>query len=77
MNRDPEPCGRCARFIPDAQLRKDEDGPGYCEGFERPVHSTDIPRGCVLRMAPGSRAHRLATRSSQDLVNEIQQRDRK
>jgi hypothetical protein len=46
MNREPEPCGKCARFLPAAQLRKGEDGPGHCEGFERPAHSTDQP--CVL-----------------------------
>jgi hypothetical protein len=46
MNREPLPCRICARFIPTGSRRRNEDGPGHCEGFDRPVHSTD-PR-CVL-----------------------------
>jgi hypothetical protein len=46
MNREPLPCRICARFIPTASQRRNEDGPGHCEGFDKPVHSTD-PR-CVL-----------------------------
>jgi hypothetical protein len=52
MNREPEPCRKCARFLPDAQLRKDEDGQGHCEGFDKPVHSTDDR--CVLFIQRGS-----------------------
>jgi hypothetical protein len=40
------PCRHCARFIPDASLKANTDGPGHCEGFDRPAHSTDRP--CVL-----------------------------
>lgn len=74
MNREPEPCRKCARFLPDAQLRKDEDGPGYCEGFERPAQSADIPWACVLRLPVGSLAHRRATRSEQEVLAELRRR---
>jgi hypothetical protein len=74
MNREPEPCGKCARFLPDAQLRKGEDGQGHCEGFERQTHSTDIPWACVLRLEPGSLAHRRVTRSEQEVLAELQRR---
>jgi hypothetical protein len=46
MNREPLHCRICARFIPAATLRKDEEGPGHCEGYDRPAHSTDTR--CVL-----------------------------
>jgi hypothetical protein len=52
MNREHLPCLHCARFIPDPGLRKDQHGPGYCEGDERPAHSTDQP--CVLFNRQGS-----------------------
>jgi len=55
MNRH-DPCKACGRFLPDASLRKGEDGQGYCEGFDRPAHSTDAP--CVLFVERGSRADR-------------------
>lgn len=74
MNREPEPCGKCARFLPNAQLRKDEDGPGHCEGHERPAHSTDIPWACVLSLPVGSLAHRRATRSEQEVLVELRRR---
>lgn len=74
MNREPEPCGKCARFLHDAQLRKGEDGPGHCEGFERPAQSADIPWACVLRLELGSLAHRRATRSEHELLAELRRR---
>jgi hypothetical protein len=46
MNREPLHCRICARFVSVATLRKDEEGPGYCEGYDRPAHSTDTR--CVL-----------------------------
>jgi hypothetical protein len=45
MSREHPPCGSCARFIGD-------EGPGHCEGFDRPAHSTDHP--CVLFNERGS-----------------------
>lgn len=48
MNREPKPCRACARFIPDAQLRKDEDGPGYCEGYEKLRRHDETNEACVL-----------------------------
>lgn len=48
MNREFQPCGACAKFLPDASLRKDEEGPGYCEGYERSAHSQDIASPCAL-----------------------------
>ena len=74
MNREPAPCRACARFAPAAQLRKDEDGPGYCEGYERPARSDDIPWACVLSLPAGSLAHRRATRSEQEVLAELQRR---
>lgn len=74
MNREPAPCGKCARFLPDASLRKGEDGPGYCEGYERPAHSTDIAQPCVLSLEPGSLAHRRVTRSEQEVLAELRRR---
>lgn len=74
MNREPKSCRACVRFIPDAQLRKGDDGPGYCEGFERPAHSTDVPWACVLRLSQGSLAHRRATRSEQEVLAELRRR---
>lgn len=68
MNREPEPCGKCARFVPA------KTGTGYCEGFERQAHSADIPWACVLRLPQGSLAHRRATRSEQDVLAELQRR---
>lgn len=46
MNREFQPCGACAKFLPDVDLKANADGPGHCEGFDRPAHSTDRP--CVL-----------------------------
>jgi hypothetical protein len=74
MNREPAPCRACARFIPDAQLRKGEDGTGYCEGYERSARSDDIPWACVLSLLVGSLAHRRATRSDQEALAELQRR---
>lgn len=74
MNRELEPCGKCARFLPDAALRKDEDGPGYCEGYERPAHSADVVQPCVLSMPIGSRAHRRAARSDAEMLAELRRR---
>jgi hypothetical protein len=74
MNREPEPCRKCARFLPEAQLRKAEDGPGYCEGFERPAQSADIPWACVLKLETGSKAHRRIARSEQEVLAELQRR---
>lgn len=74
MNRERPPCGQCARFIPDAQLRKHEDGPGYCAGYEQPAHSADIAQPCVLRMETGSKAHRRAARGNLELLAELQRR---
>lgn len=49
MNHDHLPCGSCARFL--AANRKGE-GPGHCEGFDRPAYSTDEP--CVLFIERGA-----------------------
>lgn len=68
MNREPEPCCKCARFIP-AQA-----GTGYCDGYERQAKADDIPWACVLGLPVGSKAHRRATRSEQEVLAELQRR---
>jgi hypothetical protein len=74
MNRELEPCGKCARFLPDANLRKGEDGQGHCEGYERPAHSTDIAQPCVLSLPIGSLTHRRATRSEAEVLADLRRR---
>ena len=72
MNHAHDPCGHCARFLPDAILRKGEDGQGRCEGFDRPAHSTDQP--CVLFVERGSREARLLAKNDRELLQEQQRR---
>lgn len=58
MNQDHAPCLHCARFIPTGKRKAHEDGPGHCEGHDRPAHSTDRP--CVLFLEQGSWSTRKA-----------------
>jgi hypothetical protein len=76
MNREPLHCRICARFIPAATLRKDEDGPGHCEGFDKPVHSTDTR--CVLFNEQGSwktRQMQMPSKAGQRKANETISRE--
>jgi len=73
MNREHQPCGTCSRFLPTGGQKAHEEGPGHCEGFERPAHSTDRP--CVLFVERGSREARLKAKNDQQLLAEFQRRD--
>jgi len=75
MNRDHDPCRACGRFLIDASVRRNEEGPGHCEGFDRPAHSTDAP--CVLFVERGSREARALAKSSREVLAELQGRDSK
>ncbi len=72
MNRDHQPCGTCSRFLPTGAQKAHEEGPGHCEGFERPAHSTDRP--CVLFVEQGSREARLGAKDDRQLLAEFQRR---
>ena len=67
MTRAHDPCRACGRFLIDASVRRNEEGPGHCEGFDRPAHSTDAP--CVLFVERGSRADRQSRQHRQETIS--------
>lgn len=66
MTREHPPCGACAKFVPA------KAGTGDCTGFDRPAQADDAP--CVLFVQQGSREARVAAKSSQELLAELQRR---
>jgi len=72
MNRIHDPCRCCARFLPTGGQKLHEDGPGLCEGNERPAHSTDHP--CPLYLERGSKRARELAKSSRETLAELQRR---
>ncbi len=66
MNREPQPCSACSKFVP-AQA-----GSGHCTGFDRPAQADDSH--CVLFVLQGSREARVGAKNSQELLAELQRR---
>jgi hypothetical protein len=52
MTREHPPCAGCGRFLSAVKVREGAQGPGHCEGFDRPAYSTDQP--CVLFIERGA-----------------------
>lgn len=61
MNREHPACGACTKF-------KD----GHCADFDRPAAADDQP--CVLFLHRGTRGARMAARTPQELVAEIERK---
>lgn len=66
MNREHPPCADCAKYVPATAVT------GDCTDHDRPANVDDP--SCVLFLARGSRSARLAARSPQELVTEIQRK---
>ncbi len=66
MNREPQPCSACSKFVPA------KAGSGHCTGFDRPAQEDDAP--CVLFVQQGSREARVGAKNSQELLAELQRR---
>jgi hypothetical protein len=58
---DAQPCSECNRFTPSAV--KDEEQPGHCSGWEKPVLPTNVERPCVLFNERNTWATRQAERA--------------
>lgn len=67
MTREYPPCSSCAKFVPA------KAGTGCCTDFDRPANAEDQP--CVLFLHRGTRSARMAARSSQELLAEMQRRE--
>jgi hypothetical protein len=63
MNREPIPCGDCARF---------DTAAAFCSGHDRPEKSDSLP--CPLFLARGSREARESGRTSADLLADLKRR---